>query len=60
MANLVLGIESSCDDTAVAIVNEAGAVLSSIVKSQTKMIFMQNLGCIPEFAVSHVFLFTNC
>lgn len=49
MKNLVLGIESSCDDTAVAIVNEQGNVLSSVIKSQVA-IHQEFGGVFPEFA----------
>ncbi|MBT6203504.1 MAG: tRNA (adenosine(37)-N6)-threonylcarbamoyltransferase complex transferase subunit TsaD, partial [Rhodospirillaceae bacterium] len=35
--DLILGIESSCDDTAVALVDEAGTVLASEVVSQTEI-----------------------
>jgi len=49
MKNLVLGIESSCDDTAVAIVNEEGHVLSSVIKSQVA-IHQEFGGVFPEFA----------
>lgn len=49
MKNLVLGIESSCDDTAVAIVNEAGEVLSSVIESQVA-IHQAFGGVFPEFA----------
>jgi len=47
--NLILGIESSCDDTAVAIVNENGEVLSSVTQSQID-IHKQFGGVFPEFA----------
>jgi N6-L-threonylcarbamoyladenine synthase len=30
----ILGIETSCDDTAVAVVDESGLVLSSVISSQ--------------------------
>ena len=33
--DLILGIESSCDDTAAAVVDRDGNVLSSIIASQT-------------------------
>ncbi|MEM1121875.1 MAG: tRNA (adenosine(37)-N6)-threonylcarbamoyltransferase complex transferase subunit TsaD [Bacteroidota bacterium] len=46
---LVLGIESSCDDTAVAIVDEKGNVLSSVIKSQVA-IHQEFGGVFPEFA----------
>ena len=34
---LAIGIESSCDDTAVAVLNGKGVVLSSLVSSQIKI-----------------------
>ena len=49
MAKLILGIESSCDDTAVAVVDEQGKVLSSVVKSQVE-IHSQFGGIFPEHA----------
>ncbi len=49
MNDIILGIETSCDDTAVAIVNSNGEVLSSIVSSQTD-IHSQFGGIYPEFA----------
>jgi N6-L-threonylcarbamoyladenine synthase len=49
MREIILGIETSCDDTAVAIVNEKGEVLSSVVASQVE-IHTQFGGVFPEFA----------
>jgi N6-L-threonylcarbamoyladenine synthase len=49
MSDIILGIETSCDDTAVAIVNSAGHVLSSIITPQTE-IHTQFGGVFPEFA----------
>lgn len=49
MADLVLGIESSCDDTAVSVVDIQGNVLSSIIAMQTK-IHSKFGGVYPEFA----------
>ena len=46
---LILGIESSCDDTAAAVVDSAGNVLSSVVATQT-VIHSQFGGIYPEFA----------
>ena len=34
---LVLGIESSCDETGAAVVTERGDVLSDVVQSQVKL-----------------------
>jgi N6-L-threonylcarbamoyladenine synthase len=47
--DLILGIESSCDDTAVAVVDAAGRVLSSVVASQAA-VHSQFGGVYPEFA----------
>ncbi len=49
MHDLVLGIESSCDDTAVAVVDVDGRVLSSVVTSQ-EHIHTKFGGIFPEFA----------
>lgn len=49
MSSLVLGIESSCDDTAVAVVDVEGKVLSSVVATQTE-IHSKYGGVFPEFA----------
>lgn len=46
---IVLGIETSCDDTAVALVNSAGQVLSSVISSQIE-IHDKFGGVYPEFA----------
>ncbi len=46
---LVLGIETSCDDTAVALVDEAGAVVSAAVASQV-LIHSRYGGVYPEVA----------
>lgn len=46
---IVLGIETSCDDTACAIVDGAGAVLSSIVSSQLEA-HRPFGGVVPEIA----------
>ena len=45
---LVLGIETSCDDTAAAVVRDAQAVLSSVVSSQS--IHKLYGGVVPEIA----------
>jgi len=49
MSDLILGIESSCDDPAVAIVDREGFVLSSVVSAQTD-IHAEWGGVYPEFA----------
>jgi N6-L-threonylcarbamoyladenine synthase len=46
---LVLAIESSCDDTAAAVVEQSGRVLSSVVAEQIR-IHAQYGGVYPEFA----------
>lgn len=49
MEKYVLGIESSCDDTAVAVVTEQGKVLSSVIASQAA-IHVNYGGVFPELA----------
>ncbi len=49
MSDLVLGIETSCDDTAVALVDEKGMVLSSVISSQID-IHEEFGGIFPEHA----------
>ena len=46
---LVLGIESSCDETGAAIVDETGRVLSDVVHSQVSLHAPYG-GVIPELA----------
>jgi N6-L-threonylcarbamoyladenine synthase len=46
---LVLGIESSCDETAAAIVRDGGEMLSSVISSQID-IHKQYGGVVPELA----------
>ncbi|MGH9761469.1 MAG: tRNA (adenosine(37)-N6)-threonylcarbamoyltransferase complex transferase subunit TsaD, partial [Blastocatellia bacterium] len=46
---LILGIESSCDDTAAAVVDSEGNVLSSVIATQTH-IHARYGGVFPEFA----------
>jgi N6-L-threonylcarbamoyladenine synthase len=48
-SELVLGIESSCDDTAAAIVDPRGRILSSVVTSQMQ-VHAPFGGVYPEFA----------
>ncbi len=49
MARLFLGIESSCDDTAAAVVSEEGRILSSIVADQA-FLHASFGGIVPEIA----------
>lgn len=49
MADLILGIETSCDDTAVAVVDAAGTVHSSVISSQLDT-HAEFGGVFPEFA----------
>ena len=49
MEKYVLGIESSCDDTAVAVVSKQGEVLSSVIASQAA-IHAEFGGVFPELA----------
>lgn len=54
MSELILGIETSCDDTAVALVDEAGNVISAVTASQIE-VHSQFGGVYPEFAArAHV------
>ena len=46
---LILGIESSCDETAIAIVNEKYEVLSNVIASQI-LDHRKTLGVVPEVA----------
>ncbi len=46
---LVLGVESSCDETAAAVVDETGFVHSDVVESQVKL-HAQYGGVVPELA----------
>lgn len=46
---VILGIESSCDDTAAAVVDSGGRILSSVVATQTQ-IHAPYGGVYPEFA----------
>ena len=46
---IILGIETSCDDTAVALVDEKGTILSSVIASQLD-IHNEFGGIYPEFA----------
>ena len=46
---LTLGIESSCDETAAAVVQDGGTVLSSVISSQIKLHCAYG-GVIPELA----------
>ena len=46
---LVLGIESSCDETAAAVVRDGREILSSVVKSQAAMHATFG-GVVPELA----------
>jgi N6-L-threonylcarbamoyladenine synthase len=45
----ILGIETSCDDTAVSIVNDGSAILSNVIAAQTEM-HQKYGGIIPEIA----------
>ena len=49
MADLILGIETSCDDTAAAVVDREGRVLSSVVASQLH-VHAAFGGVYPEYA----------
>jgi N6-L-threonylcarbamoyladenine synthase len=49
MTGLVLGVETSCDETAAAVVTESGEVRSSVVASQAKL-HARYGGVVPEIA----------
>ena len=49
MARLFLGIESSCDDTAAAVVSDSGSILSSVVADQFDL-HAEFGGVVPEIA----------
>jgi tRNA N6-adenosine threonylcarbamoyltransferase len=49
---LILAIETSCDETAAALVTEKGAVLSSVVSSQAEL-HARYGGVVPEVASRH-------
>jgi len=49
VSELVLGIETSCDETAAAVVDDAGVVLSSVVASQAEL-HARYGGVVPEVA----------
>ncbi len=49
---LVLGIETSCDETAAAVVEDARRVLSSVVASQVA-VHAPYGGVVPELASRH-------
>ncbi len=49
MSGLVLGIETSCDETAAAIVSDDGRILSSVVASQADL-HARYGGVVPEIA----------
>ena len=46
---MILGIETSCDETAAAVITPAGRVLSSIVASQAEL-HAHYGGVVPEVA----------
>ena len=49
MNDIILGIETSCDDTAVALVDSEGRILSSVIASQLD-VHAEFGGIYPEFA----------
>ena len=49
MSGLVLGLETSCDETAAAVVSDDGEVLSSVVASQAEL-HARYGGVVPEIA----------
>lgn len=55
---IILGIESSCDDTAAAVLDRGGGVLSSVVSSQVSFHAPYG-GVVPEIAARHHLEFTE-
>lgn len=49
MSGIILGIETSCDDTAIALVNSSNEVLSSVISSQVD-VHSGYGGVVPELA----------
>jgi N6-L-threonylcarbamoyladenine synthase len=49
---LILGVETSCDETAAALVSEGGVVVSSVVSSQAEL-HARFGGVVPEIASRH-------
>ena len=49
---MILGIETSCDETAAAVISEDGKVLSSVVSSQARL-HAKYGGVVPEVASRH-------
>lgn len=49
MGDLILGVETSCDDTCAAVVDGEGTVLSSVISSQTDL-HARYGGVVPELA----------
>ena len=47
--SIILGIESSCDETCCAIINQNGDILANIIASQAS-IHAPNGGVVPEVA----------
>ena len=55
---LILGIETSCDETAVAVVADGSAILSNIISSQVDL-HARFGGVVPEIASRHHLLLIN-
>jgi N6-L-threonylcarbamoyladenine synthase len=49
MAELILGLETSCDETAAAVISDDGAILSNVISSQAQ-IHARYGGVVPEVA----------
>ena len=52
MRELILAVESSCDETSVAVIEEGSIILSNIVASQIKS-HQRFGGVVPEVASRH-------
>ncbi len=49
MTELILGLETSCDETAAAVISDGGAILSNVISSQAQ-IHARYGGVVPEVA----------
>jgi N6-L-threonylcarbamoyladenine synthase len=52
MLDIVLGIETSCDETAAALINSKGKILSNVISSQI-LVHRPYGGVVPELASRH-------
>ena len=52
---IILGIESSCDETAIALVKDGHEVLSNIISSQVKKSMPNLVVFVPELAARETY-----